>query len=357
MVFGPMTRPGRRGYGRVLLAGDGVLGHTGLRAALAWTRDVGRLDRAADLREALERAQGADVVVADLRLLCDGDLAANVAALRAAGPSPEVVVAADDAEPEAVHAALTAGARSFLVLSGDVRQAQATVEAALDGRGPAAAEALRALLDRHAVMLGTERERERAFVESLATAVEVKDAVTSAHLRSVTHLALTVAAHVEPGLAADEDFLVGCLLHDVGKIAVPAAILRKPGPLTGEEWDLMRRHPATGARVVGPLGCSQTVVDVVRHHHERWDGTGYPDGLAGDRIPLTARIFSVCDALEAMTAARPYREALPVDRALERVHEAAGDQFDPGVVAALDRGLQNGAIALERALELDAAAA
>src|SRR5919197_178423 len=91
MVFGPMTRPGRRGYGRVLLAGDGVLGHTGLRAALAWTRDVGRLDRAADLREALERAPGAHAVVADLRLLCDGDLAANVAALRAAGPSPEVV--------------------------------------------------------------------------------------------------------------------------------------------------------------------------------------------------------------------------------------------------------------------------
>jgi HD-GYP domain-containing protein (c-di-GMP phosphodiesterase class II) len=119
----------------------------------------------------------------------------------------------------------------------------------------------------------------------------------------------------------------------------------------------MRRHPTTGVRVVDPLGCSQTVVDVVRHHHERWDGRGYPYGLAGERIPLAARIFSVCDALEAMTAARPYHQALPVDAALERVQEAAGGQFDPGIVAALGRGLQDGAIALERALELDVAAA
>jgi putative nucleotidyltransferase with HDIG domain len=357
MVFGPMTRPGRRGYGRVLLAGDRVAAHTGLRAALAWTRDVGRVDRAADLREALARADAADVVVADLDLLCRGDLAANVAALRAAAACPEVVVATDDAERETVQAAMVAGVRSFLLLSGDVRQAQATVEAALDGRGPLAVAALRTLLDRHAVMLGAGRARERAFVESLAAAVEVKDAVTSAHLRNVTQLALAVAAHVEPALGADEDFVVGCLLHDVGKIAVPVSILRKPGPLTGAEWDVMRRHPTTGVRVVDPLRCSQTVVDVVRHHHERWDGRGYPYGLAGERIPLAARIFSVCDALEAMTAARPYHQALPVDAALERVQEAAGGQFDPGIVAALGRGLQDGAIALERALELGVAAA
>jgi putative nucleotidyltransferase with HDIG domain len=352
-----MTRRGRRGYGRVLLAGDRLAGHAGLRTALAWTRDVGRLDRAGDLQEALRRAAAADVVVADLELLCSGDLEANVTALRAAAARPEVVVAADDPEPETVQAALLAGARSLLVLSGDVRQVQATVEAALDGRGPLAVEALRPLLDRHAVMLGPDRSRERAFVESLAAAIAVKDAVTSAHLRNVTQLALAVAAHVEPRLGADEGFVVGCLLHDVGKIAVPVAILRKRGPLTPSEWDVMRGHPATGARVLGPLRRLPTVVDVVRHHHERWDGTGYPDRLAGEAIPPAARIFSVCDALEAMTAARPYRDAVPVAAALERLDEGSGTQFDPGVVGALRHGIDEGAIALERALELDAAAA
>ena len=352
-----MSRPGRRGYGRVLLAGDRVLGHSALRAALAWTRDVGRLDRARGLDEALARAQSADVVVADLELLRLGGIEESIAALRGAAPHPEVVVAADDADPEAVHAVLMAGARSFLVLGTDVRQAQATISAALDGRGMLALEAVRPLLDRHAVMLGAARARNRAFVESLAAAIEAKDAVTSAHLRNVTQLAIAVAAHVQPSLGGDGDFVVGCLLHDVGKIAVPASILGKAGPLSEAEWDVMRRHPVTGAHVVEPLGCSTTVVDVVRHHHERWDGSGYPDGLAGERIPLAARIFSVCDALEAMTAARPYREALTVDEALGRVQAGSGAQFDPGVVAALDRGLRSGAIVLEHALELDATAA
>jgi HD-GYP domain-containing protein (c-di-GMP phosphodiesterase class II) len=334
-----------------------VLGHSALRAALAWMRDVGRLDRASDVVEALERADVADVVVADLALLERHGLHTIVGALRAAASSPEVVVAADEAEPAAVQAALTAGARSFLLLSADVRQAQAVVAGALDGRGEPAARAIRPLLDRHAVMVGAARARERAFVESLAAAIESKDAVTGAHLRNVTELAVTVARCVEPALARDPDFVLGCLLHDVGKIAVPASILRKPGPLSDAEWTVMRRHPATGAEVVGPLRCSRTAVDVVRHHHERWDGSGYPDGLAGERIPLAARIFSVCDALEAMTAARPYRPALSLRDALTRVEQAAGAQFDPGVVTALGRGLQDGSIALERALELDVTAA
>jgi HD-GYP domain-containing protein (c-di-GMP phosphodiesterase class II) len=146
-------------------------------------------------------------------------------------------------------------------------------------------------------------------------------------------------------------------LHDVGKIAVPTEILGKEGPLSEQEWDVMRRHPVTGARVVEPIAGSPTVVDVVRHHHERWDGRGYPDGLAGEAIPLAARIFSVCDALEAMTAARPYREAMSAEVALGRVQEASGAQFDPAVVTSLDRGLRDGEIRLERTLELDATAA
>jgi putative nucleotidyltransferase with HDIG domain len=352
-----MGGPGRRGDGRVLLAGESVLGHTALRVALAWTREVSRVDHARDLAETLERASAADLVVADVELLRRDGLDEAVRALRATAASPEVVVAARDTDPEDLRVALMAGARSFLVLGADVGRARAAISEALAGRSVPAAQRLRRLLDRHDVMLGATRARERCFVERLAAAVEAKDAGTAAHLRNVTELALTLAAHVEPALSHDEDFVVGCLLHDVGKIAVPAQILLKRGRLSAEEWQVMRRHPALGAQLVGPIGRSPTLLDVVRHHHERWDGHGYPDGLAGEAIPLAARVFSVCDALEAMTAARPYRAALPLEVALERVQAAAGAQFDPAVVDALDRGLRDGEIQLDRALELDAAAA
>jgi putative two-component system response regulator len=139
----------------------------------------------------------------------------------------------------------------------------------------------------------------------------------------------------------------------VGKIGVPEKILMKPGALTADEWEVMRRHPQTGARVVRPLGLAAVVTDVVLYHHERWDGGGYPDGLAGDEIPLAARIFSVCDALEAMTASRPYRGPLPVNVAFERVKIEAGQQFDPDVIAALTDGVESGSIDLDDAADLD----
>jgi HD-GYP domain-containing protein (c-di-GMP phosphodiesterase class II) len=109
----------------------------------------------------------------------------------------------------------------------------------------------------------------------------------------------------------------------------------------------MRRHPQIGARVVRPLGLSEVVVDVVLYHHERWDGGGYPQGLSADDIPLVARIFSVCDALEAMTAMRRYRDALPASVAYERVRSEAGTQFDPAIVRILERGVSSGDIDLD----------
>ena len=127
----------------------------------------------------------------------------------------------------------------------------------------------------------------------------------------------------------------------------------KPGSLTPDEWEVMRRHPQTGARVVRPLGLGDVVTDVVLHHHERWDGRGYPDGLEAEEIPLAARVFSVCDALEAMTAERPYRGPMPPSVAFERVRLEAGHQFDPDVVEALERGVSNGDIDLLEGSGLD----
>ena len=248
---------------------------------------------------------------------------------------------------------LDAGAVSIVQTSIGDDPLRATLCAAADGRGLIDVDVVRPVIDLYATMHAESRRRNRAVIESLAAAVEAKDTVTSRHLRAVSRLATQLAKEVEPAFCDGDDFLFGCLLHDVGKIGVPERILMKPGALTDEEWEVMRRHPQTGARVVRPLGLAPVVTDVVLYHHERWDGRGYPDGLAADEIPLAARIFSVCDALEAMTATRPYRGPLPVSVAFERVKIESGQQFDPDVIAALIDGVTSGAIDLEDTGELD----
>jgi putative nucleotidyltransferase with HDIG domain len=272
---------------------------------------------------------------------------AEVARVDHLWPGAATVVVASTADPGLVRGLLDAGALSLLLCDAPPEQTRATVLAALDGRGMVDVDVVRPVIDLYAGLLSESRRRDRAVIESLAAAVEAKDTVTSRHLRQVARLAGQLAAQVDPELARREDFLFGCLLHDVGKIGVPEAILSKPGPLTEDEWIVMRRHPQTGARVVRPLGLSSTVVDIVLHHHERWDGSGYPSGLCDEQIPLVARIFSVCDALEAMTATRPYRAPLPSAIAFERVRIEAGRQFDPAIVQALERGVASGAIDLD----------
>jgi HD-GYP domain-containing protein (c-di-GMP phosphodiesterase class II) len=123
-------------------------------------------------------------------------------------------------------------------------------------------------------------------------------------------------------------------LHDIGKIAIPFSILHKAGPLNDEEWELMRRHATIGGTILGAAPALAAVADVVRASHERWDGAGYPRGLAGEDIPLTSRIVFACDAFDAMTAPRPYRKSLTEAEALEELSRCAGTQFDPAVVTA-----------------------
>ena len=277
---------------------------------------------------------------------------AGVALLDAAWPETHVVVFHDDTEPAVVRSILDAGALSIVTTATSAAQLRATLEAAVEGHGIIDVDVVRPVIDLYATLHAETRRRNRAVIESLAAAVEAKDTVTSRHLRSVSRLATQLAHAVDPSLTASDDFLFGCLLHDVGKIGVPERILMKPGPLTGEEWEIMRRHPQTGARVVRPLGLPAVVTDVVLHHHERWDGRGYPSGLAGDEIPLAARVFSVCDAFEAMTASRPYRGPLAPSVAFGRVVLEAGQQFDPDVVHTLELGVRAGEIDLEDAGDL-----
>jgi putative nucleotidyltransferase with HDIG domain len=132
---------------------------------------------------------------------------------------------------------------------------------------------------------------------------------------------------------------IGALLHDIGKIGVPDNVLRKPTALSEAEWVTMRKHPEYGARIVAGIPFLEDVSQIVRHHHERWDGAGYPDGLAARAIPLGARIVSVCDAYRAMTEDRPYRRALSEAEARQQLEQGTGSQFDGDCVAALLRVL------------------
>jgi ribonuclease P protein subunit RPR2 len=171
-----------------------------------------------------------------------------------------------------------------------------------------------------------------ATVRALATAVEAKDAYTGGHLNRVTAYGMQACRAIGGGLPATPGLEYAFLLHDLGKIGVPDAVLNKAGPLTDEEWVLMREHPAIGMRILEGVPHMEVVGAVVYSHHERWDGAGYPEGLKGDAIPLAARVFAAVDAFDAMTTDRPYRPAAGLDEALARLRAASGSQFAPDAV-------------------------
>jgi len=181
------------------------------------------------------------------------------------------------------------------------------------------------------------RERSTAAMESLSATVDARDSYTAGHSRRVQQLSLAIGR--ELGLSQAELDLLGhaALFHDIGKLAIPDAILLKPASLTGEEWALMQRHAEEGARIIDRLGFLQDAVPAIRHHHERFDGTGYPDRIAGEEIPLGARIIHVADALDSMLTTRIYRAARPVNEALAEVKDKSATQFCPRCVAALER--------------------
>jgi ribonuclease P protein subunit RPR2 len=175
----------------------------------------------------------------------------------------------------------------------------------------------------------------RSTAAALAEAIEARDSGTGGHVHRVTALAQVLLAAVDPVLVADEHLSFGFLLHDVGKIGVPDAVLRKPGPFEPHERRMMDAHPEIGHRIVDQAGFSPMVGEIVLTHHERWDGLGYPRGLAGEQIPLATRLFAIADALDAMTSDRPYRRGMPLEEAVAEVVRHSGTQFDPHAVQAL----------------------
>jgi len=182
----------------------------------------------------------------------------------------------------------------------------------------------------------TQRELEAAYDLTLwgwAKAVELRDQETAGHTERVTALTLRLARALGVPEEDLEHIRRGAILHDVGKLAIPDRILLKPGPLTEEEWAVMKRHPVYAYEWLSGIPFLRKALDIPYAHHERWDGSGYPRGLKGEAIPLSARIFAVVDVYDALTSDRPYRKAWPKEKALAYLQEQAGRQFDPQVVA------------------------
>ena len=180
------------------------------------------------------------------------------------------------------------------------------------------------------------RRSYRATVRALSNAVEARDAYTGKHAERVTAYGMELARAVGLSIEESPQIEFGFLLHDIGKVAVPDAILFKTSKLTEKEYALIAQHPVVGAEILRDVDFIGEGKLVVRHHHERWDGDGYPDGIAGEDIPLASRITLVCDAWHAMTSDRPYRRRMSVGSALAELRRNAGSQFDPAVVAAFD---------------------
>jgi putative two-component system response regulator len=281
----------RDGY-RVMALADGELG---LRAIIEYSPDLVLLDLN------LPRMDGYEIC----RQLRVDPITATL---------PVIVITAHTALEDMV-AALDAGADDFL--------AKPVQQAELLARMRSAIRLRRSI---------TSLERATQIVAALANAVEAKDVGLVHHCRWLAHHAARVGVMV--GLRGEELEAVayGALLHDVGKIGVPEHLLRKEGPLSEDEWTVMRRHPEIGERICQPLNASRAFAPIIRHHHERFNGKGYPDGLRGRQIPLGARIVAVADAYEAMVHGRPYQPAQSHTMAADELLRLRGTQFDPELV-------------------------
>ena len=173
------------------------------------------------------------------------------------------------------------------------------------------------------------------LVDALSTALDAKNTHMCGHSERVAEISLLMAKNMGLPLAEQERIHIGAHLHDIGKIGIPDSILNKPGKLTDKEFDIIQKHPSIGSNIVGKVKAFSEVADIVRHHHERFDGKGYPDGLCGMEISLGARIVAVADSFDAMTTTRSYRLSKTVREAIAEMERCQGSQFDPRIVLVL----------------------
>jgi putative two-component system response regulator len=288
------------------------------------------VEEAGSVAEALLRLDVApcDVLVTDLRMPGSSGLEL-LAETRRRWPHVRAMLMSGAADAADAAVAIEHGVERLFLKPVPLNELAAAVDKVQRDHGAARAAAQERELESRGWIL-------RA-TQALTAAVEAKDAYTAGHAVRVSAYGVELA-RVIGGIDLDRFALAGGL-HDIGKIGVPDAVLNKPGPLTPDEEALVRLHPEAGERILGVLIDDPVVLGVVRWHHEHWDGTGYPDRLAGSAIPLEARVLATADALDALTSQRAYRPSRSWDAAVAEIRRSAGTHFDPGAVAALDAAL------------------
>lgn len=255
-------------------------------------------------------------------------------------PEVKVIAWTNHAEPSFVTEMIAAGAFGYLLKGIGPTELIESLTWASRGESVLSRDLTSAVMTelgrlyRHSAQRADElHDSYLATVQSLATALETKDDQTGNHAKRVRDYAQILTQRLDASLLERESLIFGFLLHDVGKIGIPEQILMKPGPLNKAEWEVMRRHPEMGLRILdSAVFLRPDALEVVIAHHERWDGEGYPKRLAKDDIPVPARIFAIADTFDAMTSDRPYRKGQPFEAAVSEIERCSGTQFDPQVV-------------------------
>jgi response regulator RpfG family c-di-GMP phosphodiesterase len=305
-----------------------------VRAARSWRFDCQTASTAEQALELLER-QLTPIVVTDLRMPGRGGLWL-VQEIRRRWPEVGIIVLTAGTDADVTSECLRAGAHHYFFKPIKLDEFRHALETTW--RTYHAGQETRRLQNHleRAIRRQTRRVR-RTFLSamtSLARTVEERDSYTAGHSCRVRNFSLHLANAIRLDRKTKRLLGLAAQLHDIGKVAVPDAILNKPTRLTREEYAVVQLHPVTGERILAPVVRNREVLAGIRGHHERLDGSGYPDGLRGDQVPLFARIIAIPDCFDALTTSRAYRGALPVDEALEILRQGAGTQFDPDLVRA-----------------------
>jgi response regulator RpfG family c-di-GMP phosphodiesterase len=334
----PKTKP------RLLIVDDEPEVRGVLRDLLSGTYECGE---AASAEEALAQLRASEfhLVISDITMSGMSGLE-MIPHVKAVSPDTVIVMISGMQTIESAINALRLGAFDYLMKPFDLRQAEAAVERALHHHELIVAKRR---YENHLEDLVTQRTAEldealgslenayRSTLQALTAALEARDAETHGHSERVVTFILRLGREYGLTSAEMKALEFGSLLHDIGKIGVPDAILRKPAKLTEEEWERMREHPLHGQQILRGIKFLTGAARVVAQHHEKWDGSGYPLGLKGEDIDVCARIFSVADAFDAITSDRVYRKGRSYEVALAELDEWAGRQFDPKIVEAFHR--------------------
>lgn len=342
----PDLEPGPEPAIRVFVVDDAPHLRAMVRTIVDATPGFEFAGEADDGREALMLVREAkpDLVLMDVEM---PDVDGSTATRMICGQVPEARVIAwtSHEEPRLVTEMIAAGAYGYLLKGSSTNEFVNSLRWAARGQSVLSRDLTSAVLGELSRLYRDAEQRAQDLhdsylntVSSLATALETKDDQTGDHARRVRDYAVCIARSFDPSLLDREGLVFGFLLHDVGKIGIPERILTKPGPLDPGEWEVMRRHPTLGARILDNVTFLQRdATDIVLYHHERWDGGGYPHRLAGEEIPVGARLFSVADTFDAMTSDRPYRKRMPIEVAIKEIDRCSASQFDPVVVDAFKR--------------------